>query len=410
MKNNLIGGKIIGHVDADCFYVSCERVRDERLKGKPVAVLGNQGACVIARSYEMRPFGVKVGMPIWQARQLCAEGIYVKRDFSWYGILSKRMQEVLGEFSDVVEYYSVDESFVDFGNYMGDQTQLALEIQQRILEEVGVPVSVGIGPTRLLAKIGSDWHKPFGVMVVNSDNIVKFLNEVEVGDVSGIGRKSVRRLHAHGIETAADFVARSPQEIRKILHKPGEQIWYELQGKSLSPIRGELPLQKMLSRGGSIWGHYDDRDYIWGFLVRNLERLVTALWYDGLETDHLSVRLMASDGRCFQGGRALKDFSAAFEELLVVLKKVFEEIYVPGVLISGVHIFAFPLRSASHKQLHLFHEADEKSGALKALRQKVNARFGPFTLRSAATAFVPEVFRDVTSNVEITDIEGKALF
>jgi DNA polymerase V len=106
----------------------------------------------------------------------------------------------------------------------------------------------------------------------------------------------------------------------------------------------------------------------------------------------------------------LKDFSAAFEELLVVLKKVFEEIYVPGVLISGVHIFAFPLRSASHKQLHLFHEADEKSGALKALRQKVNARFGPFTLRSAATAFVPEVFRDVTSNVEITDIEGKALF
>ena len=112
--------KIIAHVDADCFYVSCERVRDRSLIGKPVVVLGNQGACVIARSYEMKPFGVTVGMPIWKARQLCPEAVCVKRDFQWYGAVSHAMQDIFKSYSDRVEFYSVDESFIDFGNYEGD--------------------------------------------------------------------------------------------------------------------------------------------------------------------------------------------------------------------------------------------------------------------------------------------------
>ena len=89
----------IGHVDADCFYVSAERVRDAFLLGKPVGVLGNQGACVIAKSYEMKDAGVKTGMPIWDALKLCPSGVYIKRDFRWYEVLSRRILEVVREFS-----------------------------------------------------------------------------------------------------------------------------------------------------------------------------------------------------------------------------------------------------------------------------------------------------------------------
>ncbi len=101
----------VGHLDADCFYVSAERVRDEFLLKKPVGVLGNQGACVIAKSYEMKAAGVATGMPIWDALVKCPTGVYVKRDFRWYEILSRLMLGVVREWSPRVEYYSIDEFF-----------------------------------------------------------------------------------------------------------------------------------------------------------------------------------------------------------------------------------------------------------------------------------------------------------
>src|SRR3954465_5608142 len=101
----------VGHLDADCFYVSAERVRDAFLHEKAVGVLGNQGACVIAKSYEMKALGVGTGMPIWEGLTKCPAGIYLKRDFRWYELLSRRMLEVVRDLSSRVEYYSIDEFF-----------------------------------------------------------------------------------------------------------------------------------------------------------------------------------------------------------------------------------------------------------------------------------------------------------
>src|SRR5262252_4030549 len=103
----------VAHLDADSFYVSAERIRHPDLVGKPVGVLGNNGACVIAKSYEMKATGVKTGVPIWDAKALCPEGVYVKRDFYWYEVLSRKMLGVVGTFSPLVEYYSIDEFFFE---------------------------------------------------------------------------------------------------------------------------------------------------------------------------------------------------------------------------------------------------------------------------------------------------------
>jgi nucleotidyltransferase/DNA polymerase involved in DNA repair len=104
---------LIGHMDADAFYVNAERVHDAFLLGKQVAVLGNQGACVIAKSYEMKAAGVKTGEPVWEAKKKCPDGIYIKRDFRWYEVLSRVMHETLKTLSPTVEYYSVDEFFFE---------------------------------------------------------------------------------------------------------------------------------------------------------------------------------------------------------------------------------------------------------------------------------------------------------
>src|SRR5262249_58316703 len=108
-----MSSKVVGHLDCDAFYVSAERARDPLLCGKPVAVLGNQGACVIAKSYEMKALGIQTVEPIWEAVVKCPEGIYLKRDFRWYEVLSRLMYEVLSEYSPHVEYYSIDEFFFE---------------------------------------------------------------------------------------------------------------------------------------------------------------------------------------------------------------------------------------------------------------------------------------------------------
>src|SRR5437764_15070649 len=126
---------LIGHLDADCFYVSAERARDRFLHAKPVGVLGNQGAAVIAKSYEMKATGVKTGEPIWEAVVKCPDGIFVKRDFRWYEVVSREMLTIARENSPLVEYYSVDEFFLAVDS---DPQPFALAIQRQILDRVAV--------------------------------------------------------------------------------------------------------------------------------------------------------------------------------------------------------------------------------------------------------------------------------
>lgn len=409
--------RVIGHIDADCFYVSCERIRDKRLIGVPTGVLGNQGACVIARSYEMKARGVTVGMPIWKAKKLCPDGIYIKRDFRWYGVISERMRAIFSEFSDVVEFYSIDESFIDFGwktvypKLITDWQQSIDAIQKRILDEVGVPVSIGISFTRTLAKLFSDFNKPLGATVIlDHESLQKILPQVPIEETSGIGRRLSKRLHALNIHSCADYIAAGREKIKRFLHKPGEELWYELQGKSIFQIRSTTPFPKSISRGGSIWGDHSDTNYIWGFLVRNLERLMPAMWRGGIEARCMTLVLCLSAGGHAALTRALDDYSADFSEYIALMKECFQLLHQENEHYCRVHLYMTDLRPESGKQLSLFSQKNHKELLLRTVRLSTQAHCGNFSLRSGATLFTPVVFKDATSNFEITDIEGKMCF
>ncbi|MGH7223499.1 MAG: DNA polymerase Y family protein, partial [Gemmataceae bacterium] len=220
----------VGHLDADCFYVSAERVRDHFLRGKAVGVLGNQGACVIAKSYEMKHAGVKTGMPIWDAVRLCPQGVYVKRDFRWYEVLSRRMLDVVRAFSPCVEYYSIDEFF--FAIPAGVPLQEAAEqLRDAVLREVGVPATVGIARTKTLAKLVSDTAKPFGALaLLDRDAERALLERLPVTEVSGIADRRAARLAPHGIATCLDLALADRRLVRRLLTITGEALWYELNG------------------------------------------------------------------------------------------------------------------------------------------------------------------------------------
>ena len=161
---------------------------------------------MIAKSYEMKRAGVKTGMPIWDAVRLCPKGIYVKRDFRWYEVLSRQMLDIMQRFSAQVEFYSIDEFFFAAEPEPGrSHQQLAEVLRDAILREVGVPVTVGIARTKTLAKLISDSAKPFGAKAILDPGAErKLLAQLPVTEVSGIGERRAGRLAPYNIHTCLD--------------------------------------------------------------------------------------------------------------------------------------------------------------------------------------------------------------
>ena len=332
----------VGHLDADCFYVSAERVRIGELAGVPVGVLGNQGACVIAKSYEMKAAGVKTGVPIWDAMKLCPDGLYVKRDFRWYEVLSRAMLAVMRELSTAVEYYSIDEFFFDATPPRGlDPARYAATIRDAIMERVGVPVTVGIARTRTLAKLISDTGKPFGaVAVLGRAEEEAVLGRLAVTEVTGIAGRRERRLTPWGIRSCLDLAHADRRLVRNVLTATGEALWWELNGESVLPLHTERPLHQRLSRGGSFGEATDRPTVIWAWLVRNLERLVEELEYHEICTGRVVAWIGYRDGRAGEGHVALETPTDRFDILLDAFRPCVRRAWIPRGVAQRMHLFA----------------------------------------------------------------------
>src|SRR5262245_34360504 len=226
---------LVGFGDADSFYAAAEAVRRPWLARLPVGVLGNQGACVIARNYPMKKYGVKVGEPIWDALAKCPDGVYLKRDFRWYEVLSRRMLDAVREYSPAVEYYSIDEFFFHVTPGQGQSPQdYAEALRDRLFEAVGVPVTVGIARTKTLAKLVSDTAKPFGALaLLDRDAECSLLARTPVTEVSGIAARRAARLEPYGIRTCLDLALAERLLVRHLLTRAGEALWYELNGEAV---------------------------------------------------------------------------------------------------------------------------------------------------------------------------------
>lgn len=402
----------IGHLDADCFYVSAERVRNQFLVGKPVGVMGNQGACVIAKSYEMKGLGVKTGEPIWEALPKCPQGIYLKRDFRWYEVLSKLMLAVVKDFSPRVEYYSIDEAFFVAVPLRGKTLQeTAVALRDRVLELVGVPVTVGIARTRTLAKLISDTAKPFGALAVLDDAAeAELLASRPVTDITGIAGRRERRLLPWDIRSCLDLVNADRRLVRSLLTSTGEALWWELRGEPTLPIHAERPLHKTLSRGGSFGVSSARPLVIYAWLVRNIERLVEELDYHGVCAGRLTVWVAYRNGEVRVACENLPLPTARFDLLLDSARPCLRRAWLPKVEATRMHVIADKLVLKRSAPLGLFDRPDERVEAISRLKRVVNERIGRFALRSGATLPLYDVYRDTTNSFDICDIRDKTCF
>ncbi|MBM4182235.1 MAG: Y-family DNA polymerase [Betaproteobacteria bacterium] len=253
-------------VDGNNFYVSCERVFDPTLEGRPVVVLSNNDGCAVARSDEAKALGIKMGEPHFQIRDLLKRhgGLALSSNYTLYADMSRRMMSVIAGYSPEQEVYSIDESFLRFNGFRHwDLTEHAMRMRHQVRQWTGIPVGVGIGPTKTLAKFANRLakkhpdFKAFGVC--NLEDLppwrqVRYFSEVDVQDVWGIGPRWAAKLRELGIRSAQDLKMADAQTLRQRFSVVLERTIRELNGIACIPLEEAPPPKKQIVSSRS-FGH-----------------------------------------------------------------------------------------------------------------------------------------------------------
>lgn len=239
-------------VDCNNFYASCERVFNPALRGQPVVVLSNNDGCIIARSSEAKALGIPMGEPLFKfKRRSQAQQVHVRSaNFALYGDMSRRVMSLLADAVPRQEVYSIDECFLDLSGLPGDLVDFCETLQQRVYQGTGIPVSIGLGPTKTLAKLANRCAKKRNVAAFDLRSTAlrdQILATTDVGDIWGIGRRWAKRLQAQGVETAADFARMPTRAVRQMMGVVGARTAAELRGVCCLTLEDMQEAQKMLN-------------------------------------------------------------------------------------------------------------------------------------------------------------------
>lgn len=243
--------KKIVHVDMDAFYASVEQRDDAKLRGKPVVVAW-QGmrSVVCAASYEARKYGIRSAMPAMRAERLCPDAIFIPPDFTRYRAVSQQIREIFHSHTDLVEPLSLDEAYLDVTeNKQGipTATELARQIQREIFETTELTASAGVAPVKFLAKIASDWRKPNGIYVIKPHQVMRFLEQLPVSKLPGVGKRTQESLKLMGINTVSELRTLELTELVSKFGKFGQRLHRLSNGIDLGEVKANRPIKSISS-------------------------------------------------------------------------------------------------------------------------------------------------------------------
>jgi len=394
--------KVFAIVDCNNFYASCERLFAPHLRKKPIVVLSNNDGCVIARSNEAKALGVKMGAVYFKSRRfLEQEGVAVfSSNYALYGDLSQRVMDVLSQFTPAMEVYSIDEAFLDLSGFEHrGLIAYAKEIKQTVERWTGIPVSIGIGPTKTLAKIANRVCKKSpelqGVMdLTNTAELDAVLGRVEVQDVWGIGRKLHKKLNAEGIYTALALSRMDTNEVKNRYNVVLARTVDELKGKSCLDLETIVPdrQQVLCSRsfGVRVTEENDMRHALGHFVSRAAEKLrkqnlvtnalnvhISTSPHDGGKHYHKSITMklpFSSDDSCTLSGYA---------------QQLLSQMFKPGLSYQRGGVMLMELEPYRSAQFELFENKvkSKRSDKLMKVLDLVNRNMGHDTLRLGREGF-----------------------
>ena len=391
-------------VDVNNFYVSCERVFQPQLEHVPVVVLSNNDGCAVARSAEVKALGVKMGTPWFKMKALAKEhGILaLSSNYTLYGDMSNRATAVLRDFSPDIEVYSVDESFLrveSVAHLYGGVTAMGQQIRQRVKQWTGLPVCVGCGPTKTLAKIANHLAKKnpkfdgvCDLHVIPRPERLQWMSQLEVSEVWGVGKRIAKRLNAMGVETVLDLRNISIKEIRAQFGVVMERTCNELRGISCLELEDVAPSKQQImssrSFGCPVTTLAELREAVASYVTRAAEKLraqqsVSAAVHVFIQTNRFKESdLQYSEGLVVPLPDPTDDTRLLASAAIFGLGLIFK----PGYQYKKAGIMLTLISDKAKRQETLFDDPLQRaqSAKLMAAMDAINAEFGRDTVRTGA--------------------------
>lgn len=381
---------ILALVDCNNFFVSCERVFDPKLEGRPVVVLSNNDGCVISRSNEAKALGIPMGAAYFEVRHMCAAGrvSVISANHELYVDMSRRVSTVFAEAAEEIETYSIDESFLRLPP--GDPHEWALRIKEQTRRWTGLPVSIGLAPTKVLAKLAADQGKKgAGIFsLVEKESRDALLPLVPVEHLWGVAKASARRLSVLGVSTAADLAAAREGAVLDALGINGVKLAAELRGQPCFPLNHAPEARKSVTVSRSFAKAVSDRDALWSAVSTFIGQAGERLRRHGLAAGEVRVHLgWREDGQ----PRGDYDYerlppAGATPLLLEAARRAYGRLFREERLYKKAGVVLSLLETADPEQAGLFEDAGKKKlDRLMGALDKINAG-RPGALRYASAA------------------------
>lgn len=392
-------------VDGNNFYVSCERVFKPRLEGRPVVVLSNNDGCCVARSDEAKALGIKMAQPHFEVRDLLKRnnGVALSSNYTLYADMSRRMMSVIARYSPEQEVYSIDESFLRFTGFSHwDLTQHGAKMRREVRQWTGIPVGVGIGPTKTLAKLAnrlSKRHPDFkksgvcNLQDIAPWNLIRYLAEVEVEDVWGIGPRWGRKLQELGIQSALDLKLANPELMQSRFSVVMERTIRELNGVHCIPLEEAPPPKKQIvssrSFGKPVTQLQDLMEAVAAYAARAAEKLRQEGQAAGAIQVFLATNTFIPSEPQYHPALLIR-FSSPTQDtgrLVQAARQGARRIFKRGFRYKKAGVMLVDFVPAGVSQGDLFFQeaqAPERRNRLMATMDAVNSEMGKGTLRLAA--------------------------
>ena len=392
--------KLFALVDCNNFYASCERLFAPKLIGQPVVVLSNNDGCIIARSNEAKALGVKMGSPYFKSKQfLKAHGVKVfSSNYALYGDLSNRVMTVLKQHEPEVEIYSIDEAFLHLTKIShGSLAEYGRELRHTVWRHTGIPVSIGIGPTKTLAKIAATLAKKDashpGVCDISESSVDNILATCDVGDVWGIGRRQTEFLHNRGIRTALQLKNCDDDWLRRNLTITGLRTAMELRGVACITLADGPVSKKSIASSKSFGYQVESLSELKEALATYIAQAAVKLRAQHALANSLQVYLTTnrfSKTVPHYSGRqviTLPEPSASTAVFIRHALPALEKLYRAGLRYQKAGVVLFGLIPESYYQPNLFSPPDTKEKPLMEALDTINDKWGRYTIQHGVAGF-----------------------
>ena len=391
--------RVILHCDLNCFYASVELLSHPELRGVPVAVCGDPEArhgIILAKNEPAKAFGVKTAETIWQAKKKCPDLVLLPPHHDRYAEYSRRVNAIYGDYTDLVEPFGIDESWLDVSGSLhlfgGDAKALADTIRARIKAELGLTISVGVSFNKVFAKLGSDYKKPDATTVIPSDSWQEIVWPLPVGDLLFVGRAAVEALAPYGVKTIGDLAACSQEMLESLMGKLGVQLYRYANGLDDAPVRGAGEREPVKSVGNSTTFPRDltKWDELRTGVALLSDSVASRLRRHGLYCAGVQVAFKDNRFRTVSRQKLLSRSTHLMREIESAALELLGEAWKAPTPVRLLSVTATHLTDVAetYEQLDLLGtpaQSQEKQEAVEAAMAKIRGRFGSGAISYART-------------------------